>query len=71
RTLAEMIDGLNENGGVTTAPEVARRTTELRNTLQGTTGRSSRLGYDGLVQWLDTHPADAEGLIDIAKKKEE
>ncbi|KAJ2840783.1 hypothetical protein FBU31_000126 [Coemansia sp. 'formosensis'] len=69
RTLAEMVDDLNKNGGITTSPEVARRTTELRNTLQGTTGRQGRLGHDGLVQWLDTHPADAEGLIDIEKKE--
>ncbi|KAJ2751429.1 hypothetical protein GGI19_004484 [Coemansia pectinata] len=69
RTLAEMVDDLNKNGGVTSSPEVARRTTELRNTLQGTTGRHGRLGHDGLVQWLDAHPADAEGLIDIEKKE--
>ncbi|KAJ2457636.1 hypothetical protein GGF42_002562 [Coemansia sp. RSA 2424] len=71
RTLAEMVDDLNKNGGVATSPEVARRTVELRNTLQGTTGRTARLGHDGLVQWLDAHPADAEGLISIDERKED
>ncbi|KAI8325759.1 hypothetical protein GQ54DRAFT_249980, partial [Martensiomyces pterosporus] len=65
RTLGELVDDLNKNGGVTTAPEVARRTAELRNTLQGTTGRQGKLGYDGLVKWLDSHPEDAEGITQI------
>ncbi|KAJ2898220.1 hypothetical protein GGI21_001165 [Coemansia aciculifera] len=56
RTLAEMVEDLNKNGGIATSPETARRTNELRNTLQGTTGRVGRLGYDGLTQWVDSHP---------------
>ncbi|KAJ1963454.1 hypothetical protein GGI12_002039 [Dipsacomyces acuminosporus] len=69
RTLGELVDDLNKNGGVTTAPEVARRTVELRNTLQGTTGRQGKLGYDGLVNWLDSHPEDAEGIIQVTKEE--
>ncbi|KAJ2742986.1 hypothetical protein GGI20_004092 [Coemansia sp. BCRC 34301] len=65
RTLSEMLDDLNKNGGIATSPEVARRTIELRNTLQGTTGRTGRLGHDGLVKWMEDHPAD-----DVTKKEE-
>ncbi|KAJ2769255.1 hypothetical protein IWQ56_002623 [Coemansia nantahalensis] len=59
RSLNEMFDLVDRSGGVVSPAETAARTDELRNTLQGTTGRHGRLGYDGLVKWLDEHPEDA------------
>ncbi|KAJ1643757.1 hypothetical protein J3B02_003836 [Coemansia erecta] len=63
RGLAEMVDELNRNGGHATNQDISERTSELRNMLLGTTGKQGRLGYDGLVRWLDSHPEDADGII--------
>ncbi|PIA15745.1 hypothetical protein COEREDRAFT_81696 [Coemansia reversa NRRL 1564] len=65
RTLSEMVDSLHRSGGVVTAAEISRRTEELRNELQGTTGRYAGLGYDGLTQWLDDHPDDKDGIKQV------
>ncbi|KAJ1801648.1 hypothetical protein LPJ59_000137 [Coemansia sp. RSA 2399] len=51
QSLEEMTDNLNSNGGVVTGAEAARRTTEMRNMLQGTAGRQGKIGYDGLLKW--------------------
>ncbi|KAJ2699648.1 hypothetical protein H4R19_005522, partial [Coemansia spiralis] len=58
RTLAEMFEVVQRSGGTVSPGEVAARTDELRNTLQGTAGRHNSLGYAGLVQWLNEHPDD-------------
>ncbi|KAJ1664091.1 hypothetical protein IW140_004304 [Coemansia sp. RSA 1813] len=50
-SLTEMTDNLNDNGGVITGAESARRTIEMRNMLQGTAGRQSKVGYEGLLRW--------------------
>ncbi|KAJ2402796.1 hypothetical protein GGI23_000451 [Coemansia sp. RSA 2559] len=51
QSLEEMTDDLNNNGGVVTGAEAARRATELRNMLQGTAGRQGKIGYEGLLKW--------------------
>ncbi|KAJ2777144.1 hypothetical protein H4R18_005298 [Coemansia javaensis] len=58
RSLAEMFELAQKSGGTVLPAEIAARTDELRNTLQGTAGPQNRLGYDGLVRWLDAHPED-------------
>ncbi|KAJ1803954.1 hypothetical protein LPJ56_006846, partial [Coemansia sp. RSA 2599] len=63
RSMSQMMDELNRNGGVVTAHQVSERTSELRNMLQGAAGHQGKLGHDGLVRWLDAHPEDAEGII--------
>ncbi|KAJ2558888.1 hypothetical protein EV175_000592 [Coemansia sp. RSA 1933] len=51
QSLAEMTDSLNENGGIITGSEAARRSIEMRNALQGTAGRQGKIGLDGLLKW--------------------
>lgn len=60
RSLGELTDTLKSGGGIVTPAESARRTNELRNVLQGAAGSQGKLGYDGLIKWLDNHPEDAE-----------
>ncbi|KAJ2005275.1 hypothetical protein GGI04_001203 [Coemansia thaxteri] len=71
RSLGEMVESLNKNGGVTTPAETARRTRELENTLQGTAGPKGGLGHAGLVQWLDEHPADAAGIRHVEEDEKD
>ncbi|KAJ1895468.1 hypothetical protein LPJ66_004571 [Kickxella alabastrina] len=69
RTLSEMMEDLNKTGGVATSTEIAHRSVELRNMLQGTTGNQGKLGYDGMMQWLKSHPEDAEGIQQVKAAK--
>ncbi|KAJ1882983.1 hypothetical protein H4R99_001213 [Coemansia sp. RSA 1722] len=69
RGLGEMLAELNKNGGNATNQDVSDRTSQLRNMLMGTTGKHGKLGYNGLVNWLDSHPEDADGIIHADSKK--
>ncbi|KAJ1729288.1 hypothetical protein LPJ61_003598 [Coemansia biformis] len=68
RSLSEMFELVHKSGGVVPPAEIGKRTDELRNTLQGTTGHHNKLGYDGLMEWLDKHPEDADGISHVAEK---
>ncbi|KAJ2726633.1 hypothetical protein GGI07_000356 [Coemansia sp. Benny D115] len=65
RSLSEMLDNLQGSHGVISPDEVSMRSIELRNILQGTTGPQGRLGHDGLEQWLENHPEDAQGIQNL------
>ncbi|KAJ1720013.1 hypothetical protein LPJ53_005305 [Coemansia erecta] len=55
RSLGEMMDELNKAGGIVTSAEINERSVELRNTLEGSTGPQGKLGYSGLMKWVESH----------------